>query len=222
MNRNLFIRIALFIIFFYSITFILSHMLQIGISDIQQMVSSFGIYAPIIYSVILLFSLIIPFNPISEFLLINVAVLIFSPQIAILFTFIAHSLALCINYYIGRKFGKRILNAIVEEKNFQYVEKYLRKLTIRNLFIIRFFLPISSIVGADVISYIAGFERLPFVKYFIVSIVPWTIMSIAYFISTSYLSEKSVFLYFIPALVIIGIPILLFIGFKYLKTVKHR
>jgi uncharacterized membrane protein YdjX (TVP38/TMEM64 family) len=217
MNRNLFIRIALFIIFFYSITFVLSHILQINISDIQQMVSSFGIYAPVIYSVILLLSLIIPFNPISEFLLINVVVLIFPPQIAILFTFIAHSLALCINYYIGKKFGKRILNIIVEEKNFQYVERYLRKLTIRNLFIIRFFLPISSIVGADIVSYIAGYERLPFIKYFIVSIVPWTIMNILYFTTTSYLSEKSIFLYFIPAVVIVGIPILLFIGFKYFK-----
>jgi len=181
------------------------------------MVSSFGIYAPVIYSVILLLSLIIPFNPISEFLLINVAVIIFPPQIAIFFTFITHSLALCINYYIGKIFGKRILNIIVEEKNFRYVEEYLKKLTIRNLFIIRFFLPISSIVGADIVSYIAGYERLPFVKYFIVSIIPWTIMNIVFFTTTSYLSEKSIFLYFIPAVVIVGIPILIFIGYKYLK-----
>jgi len=220
MNRNLFTRLACFLIFFYSITFVLSQILQISINDIQQTVSSFGIYAPVIYSVILLLSLIIPFNPISDFLIINVAVLIFPPQIAIFFTFLTHSLALCINYHIGRRFGKKILNIIVEEKNFQYVEKYLKKLTIRNLFFIRFFLPISSIAGADIVSYIAGYERLPFVKYFIVSIIPWTTMNIVYFTTTSYLSEKSIFLYFLPAVVIVGIPILILIGFRYLKRDK--
>jgi len=110
-----------------------------------------------------------------------------------------------------------MLNIIIEEKNFQYVEKYLKKLTIKNLFFIRFFLPISSIAGADIVSYIAGHERLPFVKYFIVSIIPWTIMNIAFFTATSYLSEKSILFYFLPAVVIIGIPVLIFIGFRYLK-----
>jgi len=118
---------------------------------------------------------------------------------------------------MGRRFGKKIINIVVGEKNFQNVEKYLKKLTIINLFFIRFFLPISSIAGADIVSYIAGHERLPFLKYFIVSIIPWTIMNIAYFTTTSYLSEKSILFYFLPAVVIVGIPILIFIGFKYLR-----
>lgn len=218
MNRKIFIRIFIFIIFFYLISFIFSQILQISINDLQQAISSLGIYAPIIYIFIYLLGLTIPFNPISEFLLINVAALIFPPFIAMVFTFLVHSLALTINYYIGRKFGKRILKVIVKEENFRYIEKYLKKLTIRNLFIIRFFIPISSLVGADIVSYISGMERLPFIKYYIASIIPWTIMSIIYFSTTSYLRDKSIFIYFLPVAIIIGIPLLLlFIINKYKK-----
>ena len=116
---------------------------------------------------------------------------------------------------MGYKYGKRILDKVITPENSKYLEKYFNKLTIKNLFIIRFFVPISSMFGVDILSYISGMQKLPFLKYFIVSIVPWTILTILYFTATAYLIDKSIFLYFLPAIIIVMVPIIFFYIYKY-------
>ncbi len=207
MNKSLILRVGIFVAFFYALTFTFSQVLDVTLSDVRMIVSSFGIFAPIFYTFILLMGLTIPFNPVSDFLVVNVAALLFPPYISIIFTFIAHCTALTINYHVGKKFGKRIIENIASQKNATYIDKFLKRLTIRNLFMLRFFLPTSNVVGVEILSYISGYERLPFKKFFVASIVPWTVLNVIYFISTSYVREKSLSLYFLPAVIIIGLPL---------------
>jgi len=214
MNLKVFLRLGIFVFIFYFLTLIFSHFLNIGIEEVQIFVSSFGILAPLIYSLILFLGLVVPFNPISDFIVINMGVILFSPLVAIFFTFIAHSLAISLNYFIGLRYGKRFINIIVKKENAPYLDKYFKKLTIRNLFIIRFFIPISSFFGFDVISYISGIQKLPFDKYFVVSIVPWTFMSILYFSTTSYFLKKSIFLYFLPVIFLVGVPFIIYFIYR--------
>lgn len=215
MHLKVFLRLGLFVFSFYFIALVLSRFLNIGLEDLQSFLASFGLFAPFIYSFILFLGLAVPFNPISDFLVINMGVILFPPLIAILFTFIAHACAISVNYYIGLRFGKRILKKIVKEENTTYLDKYFKKLTLKSLFFIRFIIPISSFFGADIISYIAGMEKLPFGKYFIVSIVPWTLMSIIYFITSSYFLRKSIFLYFLPVIILVAIPFIIYLIYKF-------
>ena len=215
MNKKRFLRIGIFLFLFYLSAFVISQRLDLSIQQIQDFVLSFGVLAPITYSIILFLGLSIPFNPISDFLVINLGAILFPPFIAIVFTFIAHSAAITVNYFVGYKYGKRILDKVITPENSKYLEKYFNKLTIKNLFIIRFFVPISSMFGVDILSYISGMQKLPFLKYFIVSIVPWTILTILYFTATAYLIDKSIFLYFLPAIIIVMVPIIFFYIYKY-------
>ena len=214
MNRYIVVRFGIFILLFYLFSFILIRVLNIGIAEIQQFVLGFGFLAPVIYSIILFLGLTVPLNPISDFLIINLGVIAFPAYIAIIFTFFAHSGAITVNYLIGRKYGKKVLDKFVNKDNVKYVEKYTKRLTIKNLFLIRFVVPIATMFGADIISYIAGMQKLPFLKYYLASIIPWTILSIIYFTFSSYLMNISVFLYFLPPFLIVTIPLILLYIYK--------
>lgn len=200
---------------FYLISFILSRVLNIGIDEIQLLVQSAGIFTPIVFSILIFLGLTVPLNPISDFFLINIGVILFPPYVAIICTFIAHSLAVTVNYLVGRKYGQKVLDKVVTEESSKYLDKYLKKLTIKKLFIIRFIVPLATIFGADIVSYVSGMRRLPFLKYFLVSIIPWTILNVIYYTFSSYLINVSIFLYFIPVILIVTIPLgLIFISRK--------
>lgn len=171
-------------------------------------VESFGILAPFIYTLLIFLGLTIPLNPISDFLLINLGVLMFPPYIAIICTFIAHSLSIVVNYFIGKRYGKKVLKKVVTPDSAKYLDKYLQKLTIKKLFIIRFIVPIATVFGTDVVSYVSGMRNLPFLKYFLASIIPWTILSVIYYTTSAYLLNISIFLYFVPVVLIVCVPIL--------------
>jgi len=208
MRRDIVLRFGLFVLIFYLLTIIITQFFNIGIQELRYFVQGFGILAPIVYTFLIFLGLSVPLNPISDFLLINLGVLMFPPYVAIIATFIAHSLSIVVNYYIGKRFGKKVLQKVITPQSAAYLDKYLQKLTIKKLFIIRFIVPIATVFGADVVSYVSGMKNLPFLKYFLVSIIPWTVLSIIYYTTSSYLLNISVFLYFIPVAFIVGIPLL--------------
>lgn len=218
MNRQTVIRLGIFVFVFYLITFAVTNYFNIGVAEVQEFVLSFGLLAPIVYSIILFLGLTVPLNPISDFLIINIGVIAFPPLVAIFFTFLAHSAAIIVNYFVGRKYGKKALDKIVSKENTKYVEKYTNRLTIKKLFVIRFIVPIATMFGADIVSYASGMQRLPFLKYYLVSIIPWTFLSTIYFLFSSYLLNISIFLYFLPPILIVTVPlILVFLYKKYIK-----
>lgn len=218
MKKLLIFRVLIFVFLFYSFVFAFSSFFDITIEDVRSVITSFGLLAPIVYTVILIFGLTIPFNPISDFLVVNVAALIFHPIVSIVFTFIAHSIALIVNYNVGKRYGKGVVNKVFDKRNSLYIEKFVRKLTLRKLFILRFFLPTSNVVGVEILSYLSGYDGLPFKKFFLASIIPWTILNIAYFTATYFLREKSLSLYFLPAVIMIGLPLALYIIYRKLSS----
>lgn len=207
-DKKIFVRLAVIILTFYITVFTISRIFNIGLPQVREFVASFGIFGPIVYSFALLMGLTIPFNPISDFLIVNVAAILFPPHISIVFTFMTHCLVLIINYLLGKKYGGLVLEKIGSKKNLPFIEKNLKKLTLRNIFILRFFLPTSNIVGVEAISLLSGHEKLPFLKFFLVSIIPWTILNVIYFMSTYYLRERAFSLYFLPAIVMVFLPII--------------
>lgn len=218
MNRHIFARLGVFVFFFYLITYLITDYFNIGVAQVQEFVLGFGILAPLIYSIVLFLGLSVPLNPISDFLIINIAVIAFPPYEAIFFTFLGHSAAIIVNYIIGMLYGKKVLEKIVNKENSKYIEKYTSQLTIKKLFVIRFIVPIATMFGADIVSYASGMQRLPFFRYYLVSIIPWAILSTLYFLFSSYLLNISIFLYFLPPILIVTVPLLLIYIYKKYKV----
>lgn len=204
-KRKIIIKFVLFTLAAYLITFFLQKWFDIKLEDVELSVKSAGVFAPIVYTTILFLGLTIPFNPVSDFLTVNVAALVFEPKIAVLATFTAHSLAITANYFLARRFGTFVLKRLVASKELKQLKELSKNINLTTIFGLRFALPVTAI-GIDIVSYTAGFEKIKFTHFFIVSIVPWTALNLIYFYSTNLLRNKSLMLFFIPAVVLILIP----------------
>lgn len=211
MRKKVVIRLVILSSIAIVLTLIFRTFFNTNLDQIRIIVASFGIFAPIVYSLILFFGLTIPFNPISDFLTINAAALLFPPFISVIATFAAHTASLTLNYLVGRVYGDTLLRKLTSKEETKYIEDLAKKLTPQEIFGLRFILPITQVLGVDVISYVAGIEKISFTKFFLASIIPWTILNILYFYGTSYFKHYSIFLFFLPAVIIIFVPFLIFI-----------
>lgn len=210
MEKKSIIRFLLLALLISTTTFILGRVFDISLLDIKSFINSFGIYAPMAYAFVLLLGLCVPFNPVSDFLVVNVAALAFLPVVSITATFIVHTTALTLNYYVGRMYGAALIKRFTTEKNNEYIRTLTNKLTLKRLFLLRFVLPTSNFIGVEIISYAAGIEKLPFWKFYIASIVPWTILSVIYFTTTTYLLSQATVFAILPIIVLVAIPTIIF------------
>lgn len=202
MGKKLILNLILLYIALFSLGYLLQKTFNFTVADLESLVSSFGNFAPFAYTVLLTLGLSVPMNPLPDYLLVNLAALTFSPQIAIIATFFAHSAALIINYYVAKSFGRGILKKIETAGEFKYIENLTKKIKLQIVFGMRFILPLTA-TGIDIVSYAAGFAKLPFAKYYFASIIPWSVISIIFFTATNAAKQQPVSLFFIPGLILV-------------------
>lgn len=197
MTKRTFLKLALFFISIFLISLLLRKIFGLSLKNLEELVVSFGPLAPAIYSLLLFLGLSIPMNPISDYLLVNLAAYLFPAQVAIVATFFAHSLALSVNYLVARNLAGKILERFTSSKETSQILKLGKKISLAQIFWMRWVLPLTA-VGIDIISYAAGVARLPFLKFYFVSIIPWTTINIIFFSATGYLKEREAILFFLP------------------------
>ncbi len=206
MRKKILVRVIFLSSFALMLTVILRKIFSVDFVQVQAAVASFGIYAPVVYGFIFFLGLTVPFNPISDFLVVNAAVLLFPAYESVIATFISHCFVLVTNYWMARKYGDVILRHLAVRKEADYIEKLIKKLTPGGIFALRFVLPTAHAVGMDLVSYAAGIEKISFGKFFIASIIPWTILNVVYFYSSSYLKQQAFILYALPSVLLIAVP----------------
>ena len=173
--------------------------------EFERTVDDAGIFGPLIFTVVLFLGLTIPFNPVSDLATANVAALLFEPEVSIAGTAAAQSASLVVNYWFARHFGDRTLRLLSGERAAAFVERFGSRMTYRTLFSLRFALPLTGI-GIDVVTFLAALGGLGFVRFYFVSIIPWLLIDIIYFYSTSYLKDQSFILFFLPAAILVTAP----------------
>lgn len=178
---------------------------ELTFDQIESIVNSVNVFAPLVYALVLFCGLVIPFNPISDLITVNVAAFLFKPEISILATFLAHTGSLVVNYIVARIFGEKIIRLLARKEVSTFFDKYGDRITPKSIFYLRFLLPITAI-GIDVVTYLAAMKHIRFSTFYFVSIIPWTLISIIYFYSTNFLKNQSIMLFFIPAVLLILIP----------------
>ncbi len=226
MDQKTVIKISLvFLISFFG-SILLQQIFNIDFETIRNLVDYFGPAAPIAYSFLLFFGLTVPFNPISDLLVVSLAALLFPPVVSVSATFVAHLVALTANYLIGRKFLDRFLQKILAKKEVERIEDLSRRINLNWIFGLRFLLPLTA-VGIDAVSYASGLAGLKFWRFLIVSMIPWTAINIFYFYSSSFLREINPALIVVPVGVLVGIPALIFafqrrdsLKDKFVRTIK--
>ena len=184
---------------------ILQQTIDFSFADFEETVDSAGIFGPLFYALVLFLGLSIPFNPVSDLATANVAALVFEPEVSIAATVFAQSAAIAVNYWVARHLGDRTLRLLSGERAAAFVERFGGRMTYRSVFTLRFALPLTGI-GIDVVTYLAALGRLGFFRLYIVSIIPWALIDIIYFYSTSYLKDQSFILFFLPAAILVVAP----------------
>lgn len=190
---------------------ILQSTVRVSVQDIEDAVAEAGVFGPIAYTILLSLGLSVPFNPVSDAATVSVAALVFSPEVSIAATFVAHSVSLIVNFMVAKRYGHVGIRLITGRGEIGIVNRLSDRMSYRTVFLTRFMLPLTAI-GIDVVSYLAGMRGLRLAPFYIASIIPWTIISVVYFYSTSYLKDRSLVLFFVPAVALIfGPPALLFL-----------
>ena len=206
-SRSRLIRGALIILVLGAAYLVVNYYVDVDQDQIEATVDGFGIWGPVAYTVVLFLGLTVPFNPISDLATVTVAAIVFHPVIAILATFVAQSLSLGVNYALARRVGPWALDRATRGGANQRVARMIGRLedriTLRSVFLLRFVLPLTAI-GIDFVSYLSGMKPLPFLRFYIVSVIPWTIMGIIFFGSAAVLREISPGLVIVPAIVLIA------------------
>lgn len=200
--RALAIRLLALLAVIAAASLVAQQLLDVSANDIEEAVDRAGILAPIAYATILFLGLSVPLNPVSDLATVNVAALVFRPEVSVLATFVAHSMALAANYLVARRYGPVLLDRFAPRSGAAAFERIGRGFSYRTVFALRFALPLTA-VGIDFVSYIAGARRLRFARFYIVSIIPWTMLSVVYFYSTAYLLDRSLLFFFVPSVILI-------------------
>ncbi len=219
MSRKTVLKFIVIFIVFGLISFFVEKVFNINLDTLKDLVASFGDFAPVFYSVMLFLGLSVPLNPISDFLVVSLAALIFPPVTAVIATFFAHIMALTTNYWIARRFEHVVLRRITSADETESIEKLSKKIKPSWIFGLRFLLPLTAI-GIDIVSYAAGTARINYKKFMLVSLIPWTFYSILFFFSTSLAKQISSKLFFVPAAIILAISLSIFIWIR--NHQKHK
>lgn len=210
-SRRTALRLGVLVAVILAVSLIAQRYIDFNRDDIEEAVDAAGVLAPALYAIVLFLGLSVPFNPVSDLATVSVAALVFEPHVSVAATFAAHSSALVVNYTVARRFGSRVVRLLAGQRASEVVARVGNRLDARRVFAIRFLLPLTAI-GIDVVSYLSGLRRLNFARFYVASIIPWTIISVIFFYSTSFLREQSLVLFFLPAALLVLVPLLILIG----------
>ncbi|OGD85901.1 hypothetical protein A2Z23_03000 [Candidatus Curtissbacteria bacterium RBG_16_39_7] len=114
-------------------------------------------------------------------------------------------MALSTNYWISRAIGWKVTDKILGEKESKEARNLAKSISLAKIFGLRWILPLTA-VGVDVVSYAAGLARLPFGKFYLASIIPWSVINVIFFLSTNYVKEHATLLFFLPAFILLITP----------------
>lgn len=148
----------------------------IKVEEIRHAVSSFGILAPVIFIISASISNILPSVAALPFWLVGVSLFGFPGYVYIL---ISNTLGAMVNYFMAKKFGRRIITKLAGTDGLREVDKLTEFTSVRTLFYIR-------LVGgalSDYISYTAGLMKINLYTYIITTILgSLPMMLLAFFV----------------------------------------
>lgn len=162
--------------------------------EIVLLVKNVGVFAPIIFIFLTLITYVVA--PLSGTPFLYAGFMVFQEN-TVFYTTIAAIIASVSNFFIARRFGRKIVIKIVGIDEITKIDKFMENHGLQSVFLSRIFLGMFH----DVISYLSGLTNLKFWPYFLVSMlgmIPGNVL--IYFLSTKI---NSPFVY-ISSLVAIG------------------
>lgn len=169
-------KILLVIFFVIILYLIMALALQtIGLDNAQQFVRKAGVWAPVVFIALCAVSLILA--PLSGSSLFVVGGTLFGKHNAFLLSYIASILGCSANFWISRKFGRRVAQRLIGKANLDELDKFINKLkSSSSILYMIIIMPLSQ----DIVSYAIGLTKIKYTQFLIALILSSTIVISGY------------------------------------------
>ncbi len=142
--------------------------------EISTFISKAGILAPLFYMLIQVAGQI--FAPLSTSALFVAGFILFG-KTAIVYSILTWLISSITNFYLARRYGKRVLRKFIGEDGIIRIEKIANRIDTKRFVLLR----LSTFYISDFASYAFGLTNISFIKYYlatILSMIPWSIIMI--------------------------------------------
>ncbi|WP_414621779.1 TVP38/TMEM64 family protein [Calothrix sp. CCY 0018] len=133
---------------------------KVGIEQIRANVDKLGIWAPIALLLLRTVSVVIPAIPSTAYSVLSGTLFGFWKGIIVIF--IADFAACCLNFYIAKRFGRKIVQRFVGERFIDKVDNLASKHLEDNIFLVAGFLMTGLF---DFVCYAVGLTEMPWRKF---------------------------------------------------------
>ncbi len=133
---------------------------QVGIEQIRANVDKLGIWAPIALLLLRTLSVVIPAIPSTAYSVLSGTLFGFWKGIIVIF--IADFAACCLNFYIAKRYGRKIVQRFVGERFIDKVDNLASKHLEDNIFLVAGFLMTGLF---DFVCYAVGLTEMPWHKF---------------------------------------------------------
>ncbi|MDJ0693900.1 MAG: VTT domain-containing protein [Mastigocoleus sp. MO_167.B18] len=156
----------------------------IGLEKAQIWIENTGNWAPILFVVLCIISLILA--PLSGSSLFIAGGALFGKEFAFILSFIALIIGCSINFWISKKFGRPVVCRLLGKKNLEELDKFISRLKSRHsILYITFIMPLSQ----DIVSYAVGLTKIRYAHFLLSLILSATVVVAGYIYIGSSLLE---------------------------------
>ena len=121
--------------------------------SIRNFVEPYGVFAPVIFIFIQILQVVL--TPISHYVVSIAGGYIFGTWLGFLYNWIGRVIGTLIAFYLGRRFGRKIIKHVVKQENLQKYDRLFERGKL--LLFLMYFLPVFP---DDELSYLAGFSSI--------------------------------------------------------------
>lgn len=155
----------------------------IGLENAQNFIRRTGWWAPVLFILLCATSLIVA--PISGSSLFVASGALFGKETGWFLSLIASLLGCSTNFWISRKFGRRVAAYLIGKDEIEKLDRFTQRLRgHRDILGMILVMPLSQ----DVVSYAVGLTRIPFPRFFVALVISGAAIVAAYiYLGTSLL-----------------------------------
>jgi uncharacterized membrane protein YdjX (TVP38/TMEM64 family) len=147
----------------------------IGLDNAQFLVKKTGIWAPVVFVVLCAVSLILA--PLSGSSFFVVGGTLFGKHDAFLLSYLASIIGCSANFWISRKFGRKVAERFIGKANLDELDTFINKLkSSRSILYMTVIMPFSQ----DIVSYAIGLTKIKYTYFLIALILSSTIVISGY------------------------------------------
>jgi uncharacterized membrane protein YdjX (TVP38/TMEM64 family) len=147
----------------------------IGLDNAQLFIKQAGVWSPLVFIVLCAVSLILA--PLSGSSLFVIGGTLFGKHNAFLLSYIATIIGCSANFWISRKFGRKVAQRFIGKANLDEIDKFINRFkNRRSILYMVIIMPLSQ----DMISYAIGLTKTKYTHFLIALIISSTIIISGY------------------------------------------